>query len=154
MQGRPSSGVQGMASPLLLVLALLVDSSLQYNLVRRDPFGDLGETLHTLQRAACDGDLLALECPRGTKVSLQLVRYGREAPSEQVRSSCYCSYSCSGVPPHPPLPPTLHWQGRPGLRYPRGRQDCRGAVPGPQSLPIKLLLLTCPLARASRLVPS
>ena len=26
----------------------------------------------------------SLECPAGSKVSIQLVRYGREAPSEQV----------------------------------------------------------------------
>ena len=26
----------------------------------------------------------SLECPAGTKISIQLVRYGREAPSEQV----------------------------------------------------------------------
>ena len=69
---------------LLLLQLLLVARSAQYNLVRRDPFATLGEPLHTRQRAACDGDNLTLECPAGTKVSIQLVRYGREAPSHQV----------------------------------------------------------------------
>jgi len=67
-----------------LLLLLQIGQSGQYNLVRRDPFASLGETLHTRQRAACDGENLSLECPAGSKVSIQLVRYGREAPSEQV----------------------------------------------------------------------
>ena len=28
--------------------------------------------------------ITSLECPTGSKISIQLVRYGREAPSEQV----------------------------------------------------------------------
>jgi len=67
-----------------LLLLLLVNQTGQYNLVRRDPFASLGETLHTRQRAACDDENLSLECPAGSKIAIQLVRYGREAPSEQV----------------------------------------------------------------------
>jgi len=69
---------------LLLLLLHILPFSSQYTLVRRDPLAALGETLVTKQRHACDGDNLSLECPAGTKVSLQLVRYGRDTPSEQV----------------------------------------------------------------------
>jgi len=50
----------------------------------RDPLGSLLDTLKTQQRAACDGDNLILECPQGTKISIQLVIYGRSSPSHQV----------------------------------------------------------------------
>merc|ERR1711892_253037 len=51
---------------------------------QRDPLGSLLDTLKTQQRAACDGDNLILECPQGTKISIQLVIYGRSSPSHQV----------------------------------------------------------------------
>ena len=37
-----------------------------YNVVRKDPFASLSETLVTHQRAACDEDVLQLQCPSGT----------------------------------------------------------------------------------------
>lgn len=57
----------------------------QYNVYRQDPFAILSRTLLTYQQAACDGQVLNLLCPTGTKISIQLVQYGRTAPSSQVR---------------------------------------------------------------------
>ena len=56
----------------------------QYTVYRQDPFALLSGTLQTYQRAACDSQVLNLECPIGTKISIQLVQYGRSLPSAQV----------------------------------------------------------------------
>ena len=40
----------------------------------------LSGTLRTIQRAACDGEMLSLRCPLGTAVSIQLAQYGRPSP--------------------------------------------------------------------------
>ncbi len=74
-----------------LVAALLTAagppaSVAQYSVRRQDPFAALSATLRTRQQAACDGQELTLECPQGTKISIQLVEYGRKATSEQVSS--------------------------------------------------------------------
>lgn len=72
---------------LLLLLATLANfANCQYNVYRQDPFAMLSRTLLTYQQAACDGKVLNLVCPTGTKISIQLVQYGRSAPSSQVRS--------------------------------------------------------------------
>ena len=74
--------------PFLLTLlsgALAVQVNGQYNVHRQDPFALLSGTLLTYQQAACDGQGLDLVCPTGTKISIQLVQYGRTAPSSQVR---------------------------------------------------------------------
>ena len=55
-----------------------------YNVIRKDPFASLSETLVTHQTASCDGDILHMECPPATKISIQLVLYGRQAPSDKV----------------------------------------------------------------------
>ena len=91
----------------VVTLLLLLGVISCYNVVRKDPFASLSETLVTRQRAACDGesasanqrpvfapdsqsqlcisgDILVLECPARTKISIQLVIYGRSAPSSQV----------------------------------------------------------------------
>ena len=57
----------------------------QYKVYRQDPFALLSGTLQTYQEASCDNEALSLECPPGTKISIQLVQYGRSAPSAQVR---------------------------------------------------------------------
>ena len=62
-------------------------ASCQYNVYRQDPFAILSRTLLTYQEAACDGQVLDLVCPSGTKISIQLVQYGRTAPSSQVKFS-------------------------------------------------------------------
>jgi len=59
-------------------------ASCQYNVYRQDPFAILSRTLLTYQQAACGGQVLDLVCPSGTKISIQLVQYGRTAPSSQV----------------------------------------------------------------------
>ena len=64
-------------------------ASCQYNVYRQDPFAILSRTLLTYQQAACDGQVLDLVCPSGTKISIQLVQYGRTAPSSQVRRKIY-----------------------------------------------------------------
>ena len=40
-----------------VTLLLLLDVISCYNVVRKDPFASLSETLVTRQRAACDGEL-------------------------------------------------------------------------------------------------
>lgn len=67
-----------------VTVLIVLDVITCYNVVRKDPFASLSETLVTRQRAACDGDILVLDCPARTKVSIQLVLYGRSAPSSQV----------------------------------------------------------------------
>lgn len=57
----------------------------------------LSGTLRTIQRAACDGEMLTLRCPLGTAVSIQLAQYGRPAPGVAL-----CSQQ-----QHPPDPPAL-----------------------------------------------
>lgn len=70
-----------------LLLAVLMPPWLgqcQYKVYRQDPFALLSGTLQTYQEASCDNEALSLECPTGTKISIQLVQYGRSAPSAQV----------------------------------------------------------------------
>ena len=69
----------------LTIFCLLNLASSQYNIYRQDPFALLSRTLLTYQKAACDGQVLDLVCPSGTKISIQLVQYGRTAPSSQVK---------------------------------------------------------------------
>ena len=52
------------------LLVLIFHESLLYNVIRKDPFATLAETLKTNQGAACDGDSLQMECPIGTKVDI------------------------------------------------------------------------------------
>jgi hypothetical protein len=40
--------------------------------------------IQTYQKAACDGQTINLDCPSGTKIAIQLVQYGRSAPSSEV----------------------------------------------------------------------
>ena len=50
-----------------LNLLLILNVVSGYNVVRKDPFASLSETLVTRQRAACDGELSQLEA--GIKVT-------------------------------------------------------------------------------------
>lgn len=68
----------------MLVLTVVSLSYCQYKVQRQDPFALLSATLQTYQEASCDNQVLSLECPSGTKISIQLVQYGRSAPSNQV----------------------------------------------------------------------
>lgn len=72
----------------------------QYSVKRSDPFALLSATLQTYQEAACDNQVLSMECPKGTKISIELVQYGRSAPSDQVRPAknrgCTFSHFRSG----------------------------------------------------------
>ena len=49
---------------------------------RRDPLAELSASLHTKQSAACDGESLEMKCPAATKISIQLVQYGRLTPQD------------------------------------------------------------------------
>ncbi|CAK1595935.1 unnamed protein product [Parnassius mnemosyne] len=40
----------------------------------------LAGTLKTMQRAACDDEIVSLACPRGTSISIQVAQYGKAAP--------------------------------------------------------------------------
>ncbi|CAG4980211.1 unnamed protein product [Colias eurytheme] len=39
----------------------------------------LAGTLKTMQRAACDDEMVSLSCPRGTSISIQVAQYGKAA---------------------------------------------------------------------------
>ncbi|XP_043204864.1 protein eva-1 homolog C-like, partial [Amphibalanus amphitrite] len=69
------------ACPLLPLLLLLPTLALANNLAL------LSGTLRTFQVASCDGELLRLECPAGTTVSIQLVQYGRLATNPTLCGS-------------------------------------------------------------------
>jgi hypothetical protein len=45
-----------------------VCAAVQYQLVREDPFAEMATSFQTRQAAACDGEVLNLNCPSGTKV--------------------------------------------------------------------------------------
>ena len=68
----------------VITITLLATLTAGYNVVRKDPFASLSSTLVTHQKASCDGDILAMSCPAGTKISLQLVLYGRQAPTDKI----------------------------------------------------------------------
>jgi hypothetical protein len=59
------------------------------------PAALLSGTLRTYQRAACDGDVVALRCPPGTSISVQLAQYGRGGNSPTL---------CPAPVPTTPLP--------------------------------------------------
>ena len=80
-------------------------ASCQYNVYRQDPFAILSRTLLTYQEAACDGQVLDLVCPSGTKISIQLVQYGRTAPSSQVKFSIQYYILFSAGPSAPTFRP-------------------------------------------------
>ena len=63
--------------PVFLIIIIISNLSLGYNVIRKNPFASLSDTLVTKQQAACDGDILMLECPAKTKISIQLVLYHR-----------------------------------------------------------------------------
>jgi len=44
-------------------------------------------TLRTYQKASCDGEYMALRCPMGTTISVQLAQYGKTAPSPALCST-------------------------------------------------------------------
>ena len=66
------------------IILIFLGVAKSYNVVRRDPYAIISETIVTRQRASCDGDILQLSCPSGTKISIQLVLYGRSAPSSEL----------------------------------------------------------------------
>ena len=59
-----------MRKPLSTYLSIEGAGRSQYQLVREDPFATLLATLQTRQAAACDGEVLSLDCPHGTKVEI------------------------------------------------------------------------------------
>ena len=77
--------------PVFLII-IISNLSLGYNVIRKNPFASLSDTLVTKQQAACDGDILMLECPAKTKISIQLVLYHRSAltKSEFLDSTTTC----------------------------------------------------------------
>ena len=77
--------------PVFLII-IIINLSLGYNVIRKNPFASLSDTLVTKQQAACDGDILMLECPAKTKISIQLVLYHRSAltKSEFLDSTTTC----------------------------------------------------------------
>ena len=54
---------------LFLTTQLFIEiSNTQYNIVRRNPFKQLSQTLKTLREEECEGSVISLQCPEDTKV--------------------------------------------------------------------------------------
>ena len=51
-----------------LVFLILEIAGLQLNIRRENPFKQLSESLQTFQVEECDGGVVSLICPQGTKV--------------------------------------------------------------------------------------
>ena len=63
-----------MKTAILLVLAIQLftqESKSQYNIIRVNPFKQLSETLKTHHEEECEGAVMSLQCPDGTKVHFQ-----------------------------------------------------------------------------------
>ena len=94
-QNKRQQGNMRLTLKTLLAIGAFLDFALcQYNVYRQDPFAVLSRTLLTYQQAACDGTVLNLVCPPGTKISIQLVQYGRTAPSTEVRKDSFFKLKC------------------------------------------------------------
>ena len=72
----------------------------------------LSGTLRTIQRAACDGEMLTLRCPLGTAVSIQLAQYGRPAPGLALCSSSSSSTTAVAAAQNDTCPLTPQMQVR------------------------------------------
>ena len=60
-----------MKTAIVLVLAIQLctqESNSQYNVIRVNPFKQLSETLKTHHEEECEGAVMSLQCPEGTKV--------------------------------------------------------------------------------------
>ena len=57
----------------------------QYQLVREDPFAEMATSFQTRQAAACDGEVLNLNCPSGTKVGLVWARLSTSTVLQALR---------------------------------------------------------------------
>ena len=60
-----------MKTTISLVLAIQLftqESNSQYNIIRVNPFKQLSETLKTHHEEECEGAVMSLQCPEGTKV--------------------------------------------------------------------------------------
>ena len=67
-----------MKTTIILVLAIQVftqESNSQYNIIRVNPFKQLSETLKTHHEEECEGEVMSLQCPEGTKVQCQKVMF-------------------------------------------------------------------------------
>ena len=60
-----------MKTSILLVLGIHLftqETNSQYNIIRVNPFKQLSETLKTHHEEECEGAVMSLQCPEGTKV--------------------------------------------------------------------------------------
>ena len=63
-----------MKTRIVYVLAILLftqHSQCQYNIIRVNPFKQLSETLKTHHEEKCQGEVISLQCPEGTKVGIR-----------------------------------------------------------------------------------
>ncbi|XP_014367621.2 uncharacterized protein LOC106718128 isoform X1 [Papilio machaon] len=67
-----------MVDKLFLLFACLILPRPSY--MNPDNIGLLTSTLKTMQRAACDDEMVSLGCPLGTSISIQVAQYGKAAP--------------------------------------------------------------------------
>ena len=52
----------------VILLTVHIHGSFSHNLLQKVSYGTVAETFKTFQRAACDGDILSLNCPEETQV--------------------------------------------------------------------------------------
>ena len=64
----PSKKMNFMLKHIGLLLFYIANQNCQYNVVRTNPFERLTTTLKTFQAEGCDGGVLGITCPQGTKV--------------------------------------------------------------------------------------
>ena len=52
----------------VILLMIHVYGTFSHTLLQKVSYGTVAETLKTYQRAACDGDILSMDCPEETQV--------------------------------------------------------------------------------------
>ena len=102
-----------------MIVIIIIDPALsQYHIQRVNPFKQLSETLQSLQVEGCDGSVLYLTCPTGTKVITMIVSIKYQEifsrflsslcimePQEQSMPAQHSSYHQRRLVPVPPKPP-------------------------------------------------
>eukprot|EP00092_Neocalanus_flemingeri_P002661 GFUD01002849.1.p1 GENE.GFUD01002849.1~~GFUD01002849.1.p1 ORF type:complete len:542 (+),score=83.31 GFUD01002849.1:251-1876(+) len=65
------------------------------NLIREAPFATLEKTIKTNNRSACDGEILHIDCPTGTKISIQHVLYELRTCNQEYSHEGMDGFTCN-----------------------------------------------------------
>ncbi|XP_055306897.1 protein eva-1 [Sitodiplosis mosellana] len=75
--------------PLSWIIFMVSLSSVSSEMIYRvDPLALLAGTLRTYQKAGCDAEYIALSCPRGTSISIEIAQYGNTLKDGPVSNMC------------------------------------------------------------------